>query len=487
MSAEGPAAPQTEPPPRSKVIKSNQQQVVLYVVLTLLLSLATVWAGRVWLRSAETLTFAVGEANSDEARFASKLATVLANNSSRFRIKIVNNADNAKALAQFDRKQADLAILRTDGKVPSRARAVAILEHDLVLLLGPGNKKIKSLAELKKKKVAVIAASDAALPLIRSILEIPEGSEAAARVQMAPQGATLDKLFAPSAGYGAVVAIVHASKAVRDKAYEQVARRGGFTLNAIDESKALARKIPGIYEETLSAGTLAASPAIPDDDLDTIGLQWLLVAQSRMSVTTGVELARIVYENKSELGLENGFASRIEPASVDKDAYVMAQQGAADYINDDTKSFMDKYSDMMYLGAAALSVIGSIFAAIYSKITRIAPEKASELSTAILDIGERIEHAHSLDELECLQDELETILRGAIIGLRDGTISHDGLDTFKLGYEFVRDEIGMRREHLKRHAADAEKAAREAEKSARDVLPAHDDSNVVVVKTAQSA
>ena len=38
------------------------------------------------------------------------------------------------------------------------------------------------------------------------------------------------------------------------------------------------------------------------------------------------------------------------------------------------------------------------------------------------------------------------ILRGAVIGLRDGTISTDGLDTFKLGYEFVRDEIGMRRE-----------------------------------------
>ena len=69
--------------------------------------------------------------------------------------------------------------------------------------------------------------------------------------------------------------------------------------------------------------------------------------------------------------------------------------------------------------------------------------------------------------LERLQDELEAILRGAVIGLRDGTISTDGLETFKLGYEFVRDEIGMRRDHLKRHAG-------------------HDD-NVVVVKTAQSA
>ncbi|QOZ55503.1 TAXI family TRAP transporter solute-binding subunit [Bradyrhizobium sp. CCBAU 53338] len=479
MSAEGPTSPTELPPPRRpKVIKTNQQQVLLYVVLTLLLSLATVWGGRAMLHNSETLTFAVGAPNSDEALFANKLATLLKNNASRFRIKVVNNPDNAKAVAQFDRRQADLAVLRTDAKVPLRARALAILEHDLVLLLGPGNKKVKSLAELKKKKVAVLADSDTSLAFVRSILGVADGPDTA-KVQMAPQGSTLDKLFAPSNGFNAVIVVVHTSKAVRDKAYEQVAKRGGFTLNAIDEAKALARKFPGISEETLTAGTLSASPEIPDDDLDTIGLEWLLVAQSRMSLTTAGDIARIVYENKSALGLDNGFATHIEPASVEKDSYVMAHQGAADYINDDTKSFMDKYSDMMYLGAAALSVIGSIFAAIYAKITRIAPEKASQLSTAILDIGERIEHAHSLDQLECLQDELESILRGAVIGLRDGTISTDGLDTFKLGYEFVRDEIGMRRDYLKRHANEVEKVAAPP--------PPHDDSNVVVVKTAQSA
>lgn len=482
MSAEGPtSSTELTPPRRPKVIKTNQQQVLLYVVLTLLLSLATVWAGRAWLHNSETLTFAVGAPNSDEALFATKLATLLKNNASRFRIKIVNNADNAKALAQFDRKQADLAVLRTDAKVPLRARTLAILEHDLVLLLGPGNKKIKSLAELKKKKIAILAENDSSLAFVRSILDIPADSPDAAKIQMALQGATLDKLFAPANGFSAVIAVVHASRAVRDKAYEQVAKRGGFTLNAIDEAKALARKFPGISDETLTAGTLSASPEIPDDDLDTIGLEWLLVAQSKMSATTAGDLARIVYENKSALGLDNGFATHIEPASVEKDAYVMAHQGAADYINDDTKSFMDKYSDMMYLGAAALSVIGSIFAAIYAKITRIAPEKAGELSTAVLDVGERIEHAHSLDQLECLQDELESILRGAVVGLRDGTISTDGLDTFKLGYEFVRDEIGMRRDYLKRHCGEADQVAGPA------AVPLPDDSNVVVVKTVQSA
>ena len=58
-------------------------------------------------------------------------------------------------------------------------------------------------------------------------------------------------------------------------------------------------------------------------------------------------------------------------------------------------------------------------------------------------------------------------LRRAVIGLRKSTVSSDGLDTFKLVYEFVRDEIGMRRDRLRRQNG-------------------HDD-NVVVAKTAQSA
>jgi len=466
MSAEVPTPRPNKQPSLQWLLETNRGQMILFALLTLILTLATVWGGRIWLRNSETVTFAVGNANAPEARFASKLAAVLKNNSSRLRLKILSNPDMAKALAQFDRREADVVVLRTDAKIPTRARALAILEHDVLLLISPGSKKIKSLAELKKKKIAVLADGDSNAAFVRSILEIPEGAEGNARVQMAPANTSLDKLFS-SGGYGAVVAVAHASAIVKDKTYEQYAKRAPFTLNAVDEAKTLARRNPGISEETLAKGMLSTAPEIPDDDLDTVGLQWLLVAQSRMPAATAEELARTIYENKAELALENGFASKIEPADVDKDALIVAHPGAAEYINDDTKSFLDRYSDLLYLGVGALSVIGSIFLGIYTKVTRIAPEKASELATAILDIGERIAHANTVEALDALQDELEAILRGAVIGLRDGTISSDGLDTFKLGYEFVRDEIGMRRESLKRQAS-------------------HDD-NVVIVKAAQSA
>ena len=105
-------------------------------------------------------------------------------------------------------------------KIPPRARTVAILDHDVVLLLSPGGKKIKTIAELKKKKIAVLAESESSAAFVRTILELSDSPDAATRVQMAPPGSTLDKLFA--SGFGAVVAIAHASRIMKDKSYEQL-------------------------------------------------------------------------------------------------------------------------------------------------------------------------------------------------------------------------------------------------------------------------
>src|SRR6202035_2492919 len=179
MSAEVPTPAAEAPPARTQLARTNRRQVLLFAVLTLILTVATVWGGRIWLRNSETLVFAVGDANSLEARFASRLAAVLKNTNSRLRLKIVPNTDGAKALAQFDHRQADLAVLRTDAKVPPRARARAILEHRVLLLISPGGKKIKSLAELKKKKIAVLADGDNNAAFVRNVLEISDSADAA--------------------------------------------------------------------------------------------------------------------------------------------------------------------------------------------------------------------------------------------------------------------------------------------------------------------
>src|SRR6478672_4581863 len=215
MSAEVPTPRPNKQLVHQWLLETNRGQLLLFALLTLILTVATVWGGRIWLRNSETVTFAVGNANAPEARFATKLAAVLKNNSSRLRLKIVSNPDMAKALGQFDRREADVVVLRTDARIPTRARALAILEHDVLLLISPGSKKIKSLAELRKKKIAVLADGENNAAFVRNALEISEGPDGNSRVQVVPSNSSLDKLFSPN-GYGAAIAIAHASTLMKD-------------------------------------------------------------------------------------------------------------------------------------------------------------------------------------------------------------------------------------------------------------------------------
>jgi TRAP-type uncharacterized transport system substrate-binding protein len=280
---------------------SNRKQVLLFVIATLVLTAVTVWAARVWFRHTSTLTFAVGTDAGVEAKFAAKLAGVLQANNSSLRLKIDKNADSDKALAAFDRKQADLAILRTDQKVPSRARAIAVLDKDLVLMLSPKGKKIANLEALKGKKIAVLGNDDRNEAFIRRALASYDIANPRTSLQTVPAGSSIDKLLAPN-GFAAVIAIENAARIGKERMYERLAKGQGFTLNAIPEAKAIERKIPGIFAETIDEGLLSTSPQMPDDDVQSLGLQWMLIGQSLLSESKGTELARTLFENKYRAG-----------------------------------------------------------------------------------------------------------------------------------------------------------------------------------------
>ncbi len=292
-------------------LNSNRKQMILFAALTLILTVATVWGGRVWLRNSETLTFAVGDASGPEARFAVKLAAMLKASSSRLSSKIIPGADNAKALAQFDRKLADLAVLRTDAKIrpaPRSPRDPGTRRADADQPRRQEN-QIAGRTEEKENRAAAVFHRQPRFCSQRA--RHLRGH----RCQRAPAtGAAkfdADKLF--STGYGAVIAVDHASTIVKDKSLNKPRSARRSRSMPSTSPAALSRRYPGISEETLATGLLSSAPQIPDDDLDTVGLHWLLVGQAAMAANTAGELARTIYENKSELALDDGFASKIEP------------------------------------------------------------------------------------------------------------------------------------------------------------------------------
>ena len=52
-------------------------------------------------------------------------------------------------------------------------------------------------------------------------------------------------------------------------------------------------------------------------------------------------------------------AAKIEKPDTDKDAAVTVHPGAAAYLDGELKTFFDRYSDLLYWGLMAMSVLGS--------------------------------------------------------------------------------------------------------------------------------
>ncbi|GAC1332383.1 MAG: TAXI family TRAP transporter solute-binding subunit [Beijerinckiaceae bacterium] len=437
--------------PERSVRSQNCRQKLFFVLGTIILTVLIAGGARYFLHSTRPLRIAAGPTGTVEYRLAEKLADVVAANSTDLRLRLIADDSPAAAAARFTRGEADLGFVRTDQKVPSTARSLALIEHFVFLLISPKGSKITALNDLKGKKVALITSESGADALFRAILEASQVEAARVTLTLVPGDTPVEGLFGRDQ-YQAGVMFVSLSTLAATKRFDRLSK---IEVHDIDASKALERKVAGTTTETVEAGLLSSSPKIPDEDLETAGVQEFVTVRRGLSNTVVSELAGILLESKSALAIDRTFAARIEPPDTDKDAFIVAHPGVPEYTDNEVKSFLDRYSDLFYMGTSVAGILGSLSAAIYTAITRVKPLDPSAYTDQILAIDDSIADATSLQELDNAEEELDIVLRQVLIGLKHGNVSTSGLDGFRLAFEHAHSIIAGKRRRLSEAAPGA--------------------------------
>lgn len=421
---------------------SNARQKAAFIVLTILIAIGGAFLAR-YLTAPKPLRFATGPKGTIEHAFAEKLAAVAAQNR-RLRIIVQPQESLSAAVTLFSQNKADLAIVRGDTKIPARARAVAILERSLLLVGTPKAAKPKTFSALKGKRLAQIGDDPRDTALVRQILSFYDAAPAAPLELHNRE--EWPRLFDPS-GPAAVFYLIRKSEIASDRFLPNRMQKPNFELIDLD-AKALAARLRGTSDDTIDAGLIVPSPAIPAEDVDTLSVEDTLICQSKLSEALGTELGSVVFENKDQLGEAGRYAVAIEPPSTDKDAKILAHPGVAEYVDDETKTFFDRYSDMIYIGMSVASIVGSIFLGLYSTVTRISPLRAGQLTNEVLALGERATEAESLEEICQLEKQLNHLLSQVLSGIRDGAIASEGFEAFRLTFDLAREALDTQRDLL---------------------------------------
>src|SRR5712672_233455 len=316
-----------------------------------------------------TLRIAVGPAGSDDQKLIQALAQTFARDRSPVRLSPITTEGTTEAIALFATSKADLAVARGDLNLPANAESVAILRKNVVVLWAPsglppkGSKKspapkIKGIDDLAGHRVGVIGRTQANVTLLRVILtESGVNPEKVAITQFATnQIAELTR----DAALDAFMAVGPLDSKITTEAIAATAKaRGEPKFLPIDVSEVIAQKHPLYEAEEIPGSTFGSSPARPDDKIDTVSVNHLIIAPKSLSDTAVGTFTRQLLAVRQTLAKEVPTASKIEKPDTDKDAALPAHQGAAAYIDGTERTFLEKYSDYFWAAILVLSGLGS--------------------------------------------------------------------------------------------------------------------------------
>jgi TRAP-type uncharacterized transport system substrate-binding protein len=381
------------------------------VVGVILLCTAAGLYGYRWYTRPVTLTLAVGSTDGEAASAMSAIANQLASDSASVRLKVIDTGTVIESGKQFAAGNVDLAAVRGDVGDLSKAQAILVLSHVTVLLIAPPGSSIDSIDKLKGRTVGVLGGESNS-----KIVDVLNNAYDLARNKTVFKDLSLQdaRQAIQSKQVNALLVVIP----LTEKYLELV--RGFFpqgskatpVLIPIDSAAAIADGNRAYESFDVPKGTLRGSPPVPDDDLTTLRTSLYLVARKSLSADVATNLTQSILKVRRELLRENPLFAQITAPSTDADAYLPVHPGALAVYNGTTQSFIDEYSDYIYLGPMILGGIASVLAAGWKFLGIGQPEFREGPLDTLYGLARRIRTVNSESELSGIEDEIDEILKG---------------------------------------------------------------------------
>ena len=239
---------------------------------------------------------------------------------------------------------------------------------------------------------------------------------------------TVDVIFVAGSAIGQAI-----SDAVKAATQNGVAP----TFVEIDQADGIAKRNIAFDSIEIDAGTFGGVPPTPDDKLTTLSFPEYLVARKSFDHAAIADLAKLIYTSRLAIAAQLNGEVKIEAPKTDKDADALVHRGALDYLNDDQKTFFDKYGDDIFYGMLIFPVFGSAIAGLASYLRADSRTRRLRLLQKVLDLVRKVHAAQTIEAIEHLQVEADNLVI-AIIHLSE----HEEFDeSVRMSFSFALDQL----------------------------------------------
>jgi TRAP-type uncharacterized transport system substrate-binding protein len=428
------------------------RKTILAVLASALVALGGAAAALYFYNRPTVLEVAVPQL-AEDIRLMMAASYLFANQHNEIRLHIVPVEDSAAGAAMLDAGKADLAVMRGDIALTTSAQTLAILHRNAILLIAPGGSKLRHVPDLRGKKIGVVhevAAMNPNARLLEDILaqyDIPLNavtlvSLTPGDVRAAVETGKIDAVFAapaPQSGldHDIVGAIAGSSKK-------------GPVFIPIGEAKAISKRFPALEPIEIVQGTFGGDPSRPAAAFDSLSVSVLLMARNTLRDNLAAEVTRLFFSHRGAIALAAPLANSIEAPSTDKGGTIPVHQGAVDYLDGTERNIFERYSDLFYIGAMLLSMVGSGAAALASRLNPDPHERTAQLTETLLEILQAARTATSQPDLDGYERAVDDVLTRMLGDRRMRGMEGSGLHLVMLALDQTRRAIEDRRQLLAR-------------------------------------
>jgi TRAP-type uncharacterized transport system substrate-binding protein len=354
-----------------------------------------------------TLSLAVGSFDGEATKVASIIAGRLDAAKSPVRVKIVPTDSVLDSAKIFAAGKADLAIVRADVGDLSQARSVVLVNKSVLMILAPGT-ALTSIEKLRGHTVGVVG-GEVNQKIVDALKKEYDLADKVTFKNIAPAD-TPRAIQSKEANAFLVVVPLNEKYLSLVRRFFRGSHDSFPTLIPVESAGAIA-DMEGAYESfDIPLGTLRGNPAVPDADVTTLRVGSYLVANKKLDPDVITVLTQALINARNDLVRDQPMLAGLAAPDTDPDAYIAVHPGAAAFYNGTQQSFMDKWSNWIYLTPMVLGALASIFAAAWRflGIERPAPEEA--VMKTLFALPRRIREVTTDAELAEIESQVDAAL-----------------------------------------------------------------------------
>lgn len=394
----------------------------------------------------QTIVIATNDESSQSYQFVDALKKVTVNVEPRLNIKIVQTNGSTEIMALLRDAKVDFGVVQLDALTTPNVDSVAFLYPQVYHLIVHADSDIQIPSDLKGRVVATPDIVGGTYTSFLSLLDYYGLDTKSVTIMPISDGDEREQAFLS----GKVDAIFRVTT-LGNSSIREFMQSANARLIPFEQFDAMRLFSPTLFQYTIPFGTYkAAEPAVPQTDMQTVGVPTVLVAREKMDVTIVRTLTQILFENKNDIVAITNLGAFVSMPDASQSVVPRLHPGASAYYNRDQPSFFEKYYNQISLFATLIPLVASVYFAVRAMLLTRQRDRAYRYNIQMASLLTQLMSSPTASRSKKAELQLLEMLEDVIHDMNNGDVEVDDLQAFSFVWDKAMEAVRYREARLTR-------------------------------------